>query len=194
MKTTAAVLKELQDYYDSLDPKPGLKEISSKADIPVATVGRHLNGTTKQGIPSRVRALAIALGRNDLADEVILETPTQNSDAWWIMEIQREARESNIEELERERQLRKEAEERFEKMLASKDDHISHLNDQIQGLKEDKGSLSAQCNNLDRKRSKYERIAMALLLFFGVYFIIFDLPHTDYGITEVILGILNKLK
>lgn len=194
MKSTAAVLIELQDYYDSLDPKPRLKEISIQANMPVATVSRHLNGTTKQGIPSRVRALAIALGRQDLADEVVVETPTQNADAWWIVELQRELREDNLEELDRERQLRKESETRFEKIITDKDAHIAHLSAQIARLEEDKGALSNQLKETRAGKQKYEKVALALLLFFGIYFIIFDLPHPDYGLTEVMLDFMAKFK
>lgn len=197
MKTTAAVLRELQDYYDALDPRPRLKELAAMAGMPVATVSRHLNGTTKKGIPSRVRALAIALGRQDLADDVIIETPTQNEDAWWITEIQREARESNLEEMERERALRIESEKRLtdelKRTIESRDRSMTILMERITALEADKLSLAEDksraqtaLSDVQRSKRKYEVLAFALLVLLLLYVILFDLPYPDFGLTEII--------
>lgn len=197
MKTTAAVLRELQDYYDALDPRPRLKELAAMSGMPVATVSRHLNGTTKKGIPSRVRALAIALGRQDLADDVIIETPTQNEDAWWITEIQREARESNLEEMERERALRIESEKRLtdelKRTIESRDRSMTILMERITALEADKLSLAEDksraqtaLSDVQRSKRKYEVLAFALLVLLLLYVILFDLPYPDFGLTEII--------
>lgn len=197
MKTTAAVLRELQDYYDALDPRPRLKELAAMAGMLVATVSRHLNGTTKKGIPSRVRALAIALGRQDLADDVIIETPTQNEDAWWITEIQREARESNLEEMERERALRIESEKRLtdelKRTIESRDRSMTILMERITALEADKLSLAEDksraqtaLSDVQRSKRKYEVLAFALLVLLLLYVILFDLPYPDFGLTEII--------
>lgn len=194
MRTTAAALRELQDYWESLSPKPNIKEIARSAGMSYSTAARYLNGTTKQGLPDSVRALARALGREDIMAEVVVETPTKNTDAWWIMELQRQMREDNLEELDRERQLRKETEARFEKILADKDEHISQLVSRVAKLEEDKGAIYAQLEAALSQRRKYERAALAIIMLFAVYFVIFDLPYPDYGLTEVILDFMAKFK
>ena len=70
MKTTAAVLRSLQDYYASLEIRPGIKEVAQATSMPVATAARYLNGTNQTGDLERVRALCLALERHDLLDEL----------------------------------------------------------------------------------------------------------------------------
>lgn len=192
MKTTAAALRELQDYWDSLSPKPNLREIAKLAGISYPTAARYMNGTTKQGLPDTVRALARALDRDDIMAEIVVETPTKNADAWWIVELQREYREANLEELNQERALRKESEARFEKSLADKDEHIRQLVSRIAKLEENNGKLYSSLAHAERRRTKYEIVALILLVALGLYFIVFDLPHPDYGLTEVFLDFMAK--
>lgn len=194
MKTTAAALRELQDYWDSLSPKPNVKEIARMANMSYSTAARYLNGTTKQGLPDSVRALARALNREDIMAEVSAGMPTQTTDAWLILEVQRQAREENLEELNHERQLRKESEARFEKHLADKDEHISQLVARIAKLEANNGKLYTSLSHAEKRRTKYEITALILLVALGLYFIIFDLPHPDYGLTEVFLGFMEKFK
>lgn len=193
MKTTAAALRELQDYWDTLDPRPNIREIAQIADIPYSTAARYLNGTTKQGLPDSVRALARALGRSDIMAEATTEVPTKNADAWLILEIQRQAREENLEELNNERTLRRESEARFSKMIEDKDLHISQLTNRIAKLEEEKGAAHEQLKETRAQKRKYEKVALVLLLALGIYFIVFDLPHPDYGLTEVWLDFLSGL-
>lgn len=199
MRTTAAALRELQEYFAALDPKPNIREIAKLSHMSYSTAARYLNGTTKQGLPDNVRALARALGREDIMDEVVAETPTRNADAWWIFELQREMREDNLEELERERALRKETEQRFERMIASKDESIRRLSDRIEKLEAEKGELAAEKSELAtdlksvrRRKRIYEVLIVGLFVVMALYFIIFDLPYPDYGITEVLLDLMKK--
>lgn len=194
MRTTAAALRELQDYWDALAVKPNVREIAKLAGMPYSTAARYLNGTTKQGLPDNVRALAHALGRDDIMHEVVSETPTKSVDAWWIMELQREYREANLEELNQERALRKESEARFEKIISDKDEHIRQLTARIAKLEENNGKLSQAHAHAENRRTKYEIVALILLVALGLYFIIFDLPHPEYGLTEVILDFLANFK
>lgn len=191
MKTTAAALRELQDHFDSLNPRPNVREIAKMANLPYSTAARYLNGTTKQGLPDTVRALAHALNRDDIMEEVVIKTPTTNADAWWIVELQREYREANLEELNQERQLRKESEARFEKTLADKDEHISQLVSRIAKLEENNGKLSEAHAHAENRRTKCEVAALILLVALGLYFIVFDLPHPNCGITEVLLNLIK---
>ena len=192
MKTTAAALRELQEHWDSLNPKPNMKEIARIAGMSYSTAARYLNGTTKQGLPDSVRALARALSREDIMDEVSPGMPTQTADAWLILEVQRQAREDNLEELNNERTLRKESEERFSRMIEGKDLHISQLTNRIAKLEEEKGMMQEQLKENRAQKRKYEKVALVLLLVLGIYFIVFDLPHPDYGVTEVLLDLINK--
>lgn len=196
MKTTAAALRELQDYFSSLEPKPNIREIAKAAKMPYATAARYLNGTTQQGIPSRVRALALALDREDIMAEVTAETPTKNADAWWIVELQKEWREDNLEELERERKLREDSEKRWISVVAGKDKSIDLLTARIAKLEEDKtvaltdkeriyGEM-AEVRRTKRKRDVMLIIALvliaALLAAIIAYLIKFDLSTPEYGL------------
>ena len=201
MKTTAAALRELQDYFASIDPKPNIREIAKAAKMPYATAARYLNGTTQQGIPSRVRALALALGREDIMAEVTAETPTKNADAWWIVEIQREWRENNEEELERERSLRVDSEKRYaaeiERIITSKDKSIDLLRSRIAQLEKDKENQSLVNKNLladkaqintemlycRRAKRKYEVLCVVMLIAAVIYISVFDLPNPSNGLT-----------
>lgn len=200
MKTTAAALRELQDYFSSLDPKPNIREIAKAAKMPYATAARYLNGTTQQGIPSRVRALALALDREDIMAEVTAETPTKNADAWWIVELQKEWREDNIEELERERKLREDSEKRWAGIVESKDKNISLLTARIAKLEEDKetqkrinnelaadkAQINGEMQYVRKAKRKYEVICVIMLITIVVYIAIFDLPNPSNGITYLL--------
>ena len=177
MKTTAAALRELQEHFDSLAPRPNVREIAKIAGLSYPTATRYLNGTTKQGLPDKVRALAKALGRDDIMAEVVAETPTRNADAWWITEVQRVMREEYTEQIERERRLREESEQRFDRILAQKDAQMKELMRQVHELDEDK--------------RRYERAALLVIFLFVLYFIVFDLPHPDTGLTEAIRNLLK---
>lgn len=190
MKTTVAALRELQDYWDSLDPRPNIREIAAMAGMSYSTAARYLNGTTKQGLPDSVRALARALDREDIMSEVT-DNAMSSVSQMIMLEIQRQAEENLRDGLNSERAFRKESEARFSKMIADKDLHISQLTNRLQILEEEKGAALALLKENRAQKRKYEKVALALLLVLGIYFIIFDLPHPDYGITEVLLGFLN---
>lgn len=191
MKTTAAALRELQDYWDSLSPKPNVKEIARMAGMSYSTAARYLNGTTKQGLPDSVRALARALDREDIMSDVPSGMPTQTTDAWLILEVQRQAREENLEELNNERKLRKESEARFDKHLADKDEHIRQLVARIAKLEENNGKLNEAFKHAENRRTKYEIVALGVIVAFALYFIIFDLPHPGNGLTQALINLFN---
>lgn len=206
MKTTAAALRELQDYFDSLSPKPNVREIAKAAKMPYATAARYLNGTTQQGIPSRVRALALALNREDIMAEVTAETPTKNADAWWIVELQKEWREDNVEELERERQLREASEKRWISVVAGKDKSIELLTARIVRLEEDKetqkiinrtlltdkAEIEGEMKYFRKAKRKYEAALVGLLIFIIIYIAVFDLPNPSNGITYLLSRFFGK--
>lgn len=200
MKTTAAVLRTLQDYYASLPSRPSAKEIARMTNMPNATVSRYLNGTTQQGDLERVRSLCIALDRHDLLEE-LPKVPNLNSfqDAMaLILEVKKESRESNLEELNRVRSLHEQAEMRWEKIVESKDKSIELLTKRIEqlekdktGLVADKAEIMAEMKTVRRAKRKYEAGAIALFGFFVLYFIIFDLPYPDTGLTKWLVNVFK---
>ena len=176
MKTTAAALRELQDYFLTLEPRPNVREIAKIANIPYSTAARYLNGTTRQGLPDTVRALARALGREDLVSEV-----ASSSEAAWVAELQRETREDQ-----------KETALHFERLIETKDEYAAKLNLRIDKLEAEKAALTAELASVRKRKRTYERIVVGLFLALLLYFIIFDLPYPDNGVTEVLLDIMGK--
>lgn len=205
MKTTAAVLKALQDHYASLPIRPSIKEIANASNMPVATTGRYLNGTTQTGDIERVRALCIALDRHDLLDELPKATTISTfQDALaLIMEIKKESRESNLEELERVRQTHEDAEKRWERIIEGKDKSIEILSRRIERLEKDKENLEKDKGRQEfintelntemkflRESNRHRDVALivallvivAMLIGIVVYLVKFDLPNPGYGI------------
>lgn len=204
MKTTAAALKQLQDYYASLEIRPSIKEVASVTNMPVATAARYLNGTTQSGDPERVRALCIALERHDLLDG-LPKAPAFGSAQEvlaLIIEIKRESRESNLEELDRVRKLHEESEKRIlgelDRAIKSKDFAIAQYTIRIEQLEKDKarqGVVNAELNgemktvrNAKRRRDVYLIVALLiivlLLALMVIYLVKFDLPNPGYGVLQ----------
>lgn len=173
MKTTAAVLRELQDYYDTLDIKPRHADIAEAAHLPKATVTRYLNGTTRRGDLDRVRAMCIAMDREDLLDK-LPSKPALNApmDVWDLYTDQKQYdRESNLEEVGYERQLRVDAEKRFiaeiERLTISKQDVINKLQARIEKLEDDKTNQAIVNKSLNAQlesRRRHELIMIVSLV------------------------------
>ena len=202
MKTTAAVLRKLQDYYASLDTRPTYKDAAQAAHMPIATAARYLNGTNQTGELERVRALCIVLDRHDLLEEL----PDKQSFGSpqeiiaLIREIQKSSRESNLEELDRVRKLHEESEKRLmaelDRAIKSKDHAINEYTKRIERLETDKGTqsvINTELNtemkfvrNAKRKREAALIVALlviiALLILIIAYLIKYDLPNPGYGI------------
>ena len=198
MKTTAAVLHTLQDYYGTLAIRPSVKEIARIANMPVATANRYLNGTTQQGEFERVRALCAALDRHDLLDE-LPKAPQLNSfqDAMaLILEVKKESRESNLEQLEQVRKSNEESEKRWERIVEGKDKSIEILSKRIDMLEKDKekqASVNEYLNSEIKllyaaKRKREAALIVALLAIIVMlvcivaYLVRFDIPMPGYGL------------
>lgn len=198
MKTTAAVLRKLQDYYASLDTRPTYKDVAQAAHMPIATAARYLNGTNQTGDLERVRALCLALDRHDLLDEL---PSKQNISSFQeamalILEVKKESRESNLEELNRVRELHAAAEKRWERIVEGKDKHIDALTKRIERLETDKGTqsvINTELNtemkvvrNAKRKREAGLIISLVvnilLLMAVVAYLVYFDVPNPGYGL------------
>lgn len=198
MKTTAAVLRNLQDYYASLEIRPGIKEVAQATSMPVATAARYLNGTNQTGDLERVRALCLALERHDLLDEL----PSKQSISSFqeamalILEVKKESRESNLEELNRVRELHAAAEKRWERIVEGKDKHIDALTKRVERLETDKETqsvINTELNtemkvvrNAKRKREAGLIISLVvnilLLMTVVAYLVYFDVPNPGYGL------------
>ena len=169
MKATAAALRELQDDFYNRNPKPNVRNLAKMANLPYATAARYLNGTTKQGIPSTVRALAIVLGRQDIADELTSDIPTKIQEAVWVVETQREMQEAQSETLAKEHQLREESEKRMlaelERITSSRDKTIEVLSNQLVEVERDKAFILAELDVVRRiKRRRDVLLTLSLLL------------------------------
>ena len=202
MKTTAAVLRNLQDYYASLDTRPTYKDVAQATHMPVATAARYLNGTNQTGELERVRALCIVLDRHDLLEELpdkqSLGSPQEIIAL--IREIQKTSRESNLEELERVRKLHEESEKRLmaelDRAIKSKDHAINEYTKRIERLETDKekqSMINAELNtemkvvrNAKRRRDAGLIISLIvnilLLMAVVAYLVYFDVPNPGYGI------------
>ena len=198
MKTTAAVLRNLQDYYASLDTRPTYKDVAQAAHMPIATAARYLNGTNQTGDLERIRALCLALERHDLLDEL---PSKQNISSFQeamalILEVKKESRESNLEELNRVRELHAAAEKRWERIVEGKDKHIDALTKRVEKLETDKekqSMINTELNtemkvvrNAKRKREAGLIISLVvnilLLMAVVAYLVYFDVPNPGYGL------------
>ena len=198
MKTTAAVLRNLQDYYASLEIRPGIKEVAQATNMPVATAARYLNGMNQTGDLERVRALCLALDRHDLLDEL---PSKQNISSFQeamalILEVKKESRESNLEELSRVRELHAAAEKRWERIVEGKDKYIDALTKRVERLETDKEKQSVINTELNtemkivrtakRKREAGLIISLVvnvlLLMAVVAYLVYFDVPNPGYGL------------
>ena len=179
MKNTFAVLRELQNYWDSLPPdkKPSIRRLSELSGLSYSTTARYINGTTKEGLPDKVRALARALGRDDLMEDVTVPAPTNNAEAWWITEVQRVMREEYAEQVERERHLREQAEARFESILKT--------------LESEKAELRKELLEALRKKKKYEKIITGIVVFVVVSLVAIDIMHHKSGIISRFISIIH---
>ena len=200
MKTTAAVLRELQDYYASLEIKPKHGDIANETRLAKATVTRYLNGTTKGGDPERVRAICIALERADLVDKLPARPDIRTTtDVWDLLTEQKLAdRESNLEEVGYERQLRIESEKRY----AAEIERIAQTNNllikRVDKMEEDKAKLISdnavimmQLENAVNGKRRYERMFIAIFMMMVLYFLFFDLPYPDSGVTELLINLFK---
>lgn len=69
MQNTIKALADLRAHWKS-EGCPPIAPIAKKANIPSATANRYITGTTKGGTAETIRALAIAIGRPDIAESV----------------------------------------------------------------------------------------------------------------------------
>ena len=208
MKTTAAVLRKLQDYYDTLESRPSYKEVAQAAHMPIATAARYLNGTNQNGDLERIRAICIVLDRHDLLEEL---PGTQNINSFpeaitLYNEMRKENRESNLEELDHVRELHAKAEQRWAETLESKDRHINALSKRVerleadkerqmivnQGLLSDKDILQTEMEYFRKSKRKYERLLILTLIGFILYICIFDLPNPSNGITHLLSKLFGQ--
>ena len=182
MKTTIAALRELQAYWASLPPdqRPSIRKVSAAAGLSYPTTARYLNGETKEGFPDKVRALARALGREDIMNEVTAPAPTNNTEAWWLVEAQRIMREEYTEQFERERKEHEQT--------------VGLLNKKIAELESEKATLATDLAYNRKAKHKYEALTILLLLGFLLYIIIFDLPHPDFDLPHPDFGLTSILK
>ena len=69
MEQTVKALADLRAHWKA-EGCPSIAKIAKAANIPSATANRYISGTTKGGTAETIRALAIAMGRPDIADSI----------------------------------------------------------------------------------------------------------------------------
>ena len=181
---------------------PPVAQVAQRANMPAITARRYLDGSTKFGDPAKIRALAIALGRSDIADTVRDVVSADLSDS--IMKFMAEKfllwRESNLEELAIERKAREESEKRYaaeiERIITSKDRVVDQLNTRIDRLEADKAELiadKAQINaemisvrSTKRKHDAYLILSLVgnitLFVIVVLYLVFIDAPNGSIGV------------
>lgn len=181
---------------------PSIPQLAARANMPSITARRYLDGSTKHGDPAKIRALAIALGRSDIADTVRDTVSGELSDS--IMKFMAEKfllwRESNLEELAIERKQREESEKRMlaevERVTKSKDMSIQMLLSRQTELEKDKAALvadKANANNevevVRKAKNRHDAylivslvVNVAILVFVVWYLLFIDAPNGAYGL------------
>lgn len=69
MEQTVKALADLRAHWES-EGTPSTAKIAKAANVSSATAHRYLTGATKGGFPETIRALAIAMGRPDIAESL----------------------------------------------------------------------------------------------------------------------------
>lgn len=69
MEQTVKALADLRAHWES-EGTPSTAKIAKAANVSPATAHRYLTGATKGGFPETIRALAIAMGRPDIAESL----------------------------------------------------------------------------------------------------------------------------
>lgn len=200
MDSTEKALEQIRQEWVA-QGSPTAASVAARANMSGITVRRYLDGSTKRGDPAKVRALAIALGRMDIAESVkdTLSADVSESVMRYMSERFQLWRESNLEEINTERVQREASEKRYAAevdRMAKTTELLIHRVEQLERdkekLVEDKAVIMAELVTARKGKRKYERFMFALVMIFVLYFVIFDLPYPDYGITEVLLSIFHK--
>ena len=69
MEQTVKALADLRAHWEA-EGCPSTAKIGKAANVSSATAHRYLTGATKGGFPETIRALAIAMGRSDIAESI----------------------------------------------------------------------------------------------------------------------------
>jgi transcriptional regulator with XRE-family HTH domain len=69
VEQTVKALADLRAHWES-EGTPSTAKIAKAANVSSATAHRYLTGATKGGFPETIRALAIAMGRPDIAESL----------------------------------------------------------------------------------------------------------------------------
>lgn len=69
MEQTVKALADLRAHWEA-EGCPSTAKIGKAANVSAPTAHRYLTGATKGGFPETIRALAIAMGRSDIAESI----------------------------------------------------------------------------------------------------------------------------
>lgn len=203
MDSTAKALEAVRNEW-LVQGSPNVSAIAKAAGMPVITARRYLDGSTKHGDAAKIRQLAIALGRKDIADAV--KDPVTSDLSETIMAFMAEKfllwRESNLEELEIERKARTESEKRLlaevERVTNSKDKTVDMLLNRVKELEKDKQiALSDKdiintemhiVRDTKRKHDRYLLFSLAFNILLAsciiLYLVFIDAPNGTFGLIQ----------
>lgn len=201
MDLTAKALEAVRNEW-LIQGSPNVSALAKTAGMPAITARRYLDGSTKHGDAAKIRQLAIALGRKDIADSVKDPVTSDLSEA--IMTFMAEKfllwRESNLEELETERKAREETEKRLlgevERVTTSKDKTVDMMLNRIKELEKDKQIALSDKDIINtemhivratkRKHDTYLILSLvfniALVAAVVLYLIFIDAPNGHMGV------------
>lgn len=177
---------------------PPIADLAKRANMPAITARRYLDGSTKHGDPAKVRALAISLGRRDIAETVKDSLSHDLSES--VMKFMSEKfllwRETNLDELAKRDemidQMTKTHSAEIDRLMAShqqivdrltienqrllerNDANVARLTGRIDALERDKANISVElAKTRAEKHSQGRRLLIVTALLITVLLLFF---------------------
>ena len=169
MQNTIKPLAELRDHWKA-EGCPSIAKTAKAANVPNATANRYLTGITKGGEVETVRALAIAMGRPDIAEAIpYTEVGGNKQTNDYIVELKRQWQEQLQQQLaDVTAKHKQELEDLTRDHRSERDD----LHKQRNTLNEEIASLRSSFDNLTKIQHREKWISFALFLAAGAALIL----------------------
>ena len=98
MEQTVKALADLRAHWES-EGCPSAAKIAKAANVSPPTAHRYLTGATKGGLPETIRALAIAMGRPDIAESIPYTDPNNSRTGTYVAELSQQYQEKLQQQL-----------------------------------------------------------------------------------------------
>ena len=161
MQNTIKPLADLREHWKS-EGCPSIAKIAKAANVPNATANRYLTGITKGGEVETVRALAIAMGRPDIAESIpYTEVGGNKQTNDYIVELKRQWQEQLQQQLaDVTAKHKQELEELTRDHRAEREDWHKQRNT----MNEEIASLRSSFDSLTKIQHREKWVAFALLI------------------------------